>query len=89
MSTFMYKNEQIGGLKPKAEDVGVGESDISSIGDGSITGAISTLEKNKANASDVYSKEEVDTLVKSDIAFSVDENGILCATYDDGEESEE
>ena len=30
MSTFMYKNEQIGGLKPKTEDVGIGESDISS-----------------------------------------------------------
>lgn len=69
MSTFMYKNEQIGGLKPKAEDVGVGESDISSVGDGTLTGAISTLEKNKANASDVYSKEEVDTLIKKIWSF--------------------
>ena len=84
MSTFIYKNEQIGGLKPKTEDVGVGESDISSIGDGTLTGAISTLEKDKANTSDVYSRKEVDALVKSDLEFSVDANGILCVTYDDG-----
>lgn len=44
------------------------------------------LSENKADKTEVYSKEEVDALVASDLEFSVDANGILCVTYDDGTE---
>ena len=42
------------------------------------------LSENKADKTEVYSKSEVDALVESDLEFSVDANGILNVTYDDG-----
>lgn len=42
------------------------------------------LSENKADKTEVYTKSEVDSLVASDLEFSVDANGILCVTYDDG-----
>ena len=42
------------------------------------------LSENKADKTEVYSKSEVDALVESDLEFSVDANGILTVTYDDG-----
>jgi len=51
MSTFIYKKEKIGGVNPKAEDISIGDSDISSIGDGTLTGAIAAI-SNKSIASE-------------------------------------
>ena len=42
------------------------------------------LNENKANSTDVYTREEVDALVASDFEFSVDANGNLNVTYEDG-----
>ena len=65
MPSFIYKNKKFGGVTPRPEEIGMGKSDISKIGDGTLTGAIETLNTNKLeNTGD--SKDNITTFTSSD-----------------------
>ena len=48
MSKFLYKKKKIGGIKGTGSNI-MGDTDISSIADGTVTGAIESLNTNKAD----------------------------------------
>ena len=51
MSKFLYKKKKIGGLKGTGSNI-MGDTDISNIADGTVTGAIESLDTNKADLVD-------------------------------------
>ena len=65
MPSFMYKNEKFGGVTPKQENIGMGSKDISKIGDGTLTGALETLNENKLGKTG-DSKDNITTFTSND-----------------------
>lgn len=57
----------MGGVNPKAGDIPIGDSDISPIGDGTLTGAIESLNTDKLNKTG-DTKDNTTTFTSSDVA---------------------
>lgn len=87
MPSFMYKNEKIGGVTPKQENIAMGNKDISSIGDGTLTGAINAVNENKldktANAASASKLSNTSAIGSATKPVYFNANGVpVAGTYE-------